>query len=194
MVLDDAALDQLFRTARTHERFTDEPVTDEQLKTLYDLTKCGPTSANSSPARFLFVRSPEGKEKLRSTLSHGNVEKVMAAPLTVVVAYDPQFYHKFSTLYPGADIKTWFSGNPDLADDTAFRNSTLQGGYFLLAARALGFAVGAMSGFDRPKLDRAFFTQSGWKSNFLLTIGLADGSELPPRLPRLSFEDATAFA
>ncbi len=194
MVLDDAALDQLFRQARTHERFSAEPVTDDQLKSLYDLVKFGPTSANSSPARFLFVRSPEGKEKLRTTLSLGNVEKVMAAPLTVVVAYDPQFYHKFTTLYPAADIKTWFSGNPDLAEDTAARNSTLQGAYFMLGARALGFDIGAMSGFDRVKLDRAFFTQSGWKSNFLINLGHADGSELPPRLPRLAFDEVSAFA
>jgi 3-hydroxypropanoate dehydrogenase len=195
MALDDVALDVLFRTARTHRAFTDAPVTDDQLMALYDLVKFGPTSANSLPARFVFVRTQEGKEKLKPTLSLGNIEKVMAAPVTVIVAYDPHFYLKLPTLYPMVDAKGWFSGNPDLAEETAFRNSTLQGGYFILAARAQGLVCGPMSGFDRAKLDRNFFATSGWKSNFLINLGhpLTD-EELPPRLPRLSFEEAALFA
>jgi 3-hydroxypropanoate dehydrogenase len=194
MALDDAALDELFRNARTHWAFADAPVSDDDLKAIYELAKLGPTSANSSPARFLFVRSPEGKERLKAALSLGNIEKVMAAPLTVVIAYDPHFYLKLPQLYPGADIKGWFSANPDLAEETAFRNATLQGAYFMQAARALGFACGPMSGFDRAKLDRAFFFQTSWKSNFLLNLGRPADAPLPPRLPRLSFDEATQFA
>lgn len=194
MVLDDAALDTLFRAARTHDRFADTPVSDETLTALYDLVKFGPTSANSCPARFVFVRTPEGKEKLRPALSGGNLEKTLAAPVTVIVAHDPQFYLKLPTLYPHVDVKTWFSSNPDLAEETAFRNSTLQGGYFILAARALGLAVGPMSGVDRTKLDRAFFTQSSWKTNFLINVGYPAAEVLSERLPRLAFEDAALFA
>ena len=195
MALDDAALDALFRNARTHASFSDAPVADGELKALYELAKLGPTSANCSPARFLFIRTPEAKELLRPCLSGGNIEPVAAAPVTVVVAFDPQFYLKLPELYPGQDVKPWFSGNPDLAEETAMRNSTLQGAYFLLAARAMGFATGAMSGFDRAKLDRAFFAQKGWRSNFLINLGYAkpDG-ELPPRLPRLAFEEAAELA
>ncbi len=194
MALDDAALDELFRNARTHWAFADAPVTDDDLKAIYELAKLGPTSANSSPARFLFVRSPEGKERLKASLSLGNVEKVMAAPLTVVIAYDPHFYLKLPQLFPTADVKGWFSANPDLAEETAFRNSTLQGAYFMQAAQALGFACGPMSGFDRAKLDRAFFFQSSWKSNFLLNLGRPTDEPQPPRLPRLSFDEAAQFA
>jgi 3-hydroxypropanoate dehydrogenase len=195
MVLDDAALDTLFRTAHTTWDFTDEPVTDDDLKALYELVKLGPTSANCSPARFVFVRTPEGKEKLRPVLSAGNLEKTMAAPLTVIVAQDPFFFHHLPRLFPTADAKSWFSGNPDLADDTATRNSTLQGAYFILAARALGLACGPMSGFDKVKVERAFFPSSGWKANFLINLGYAKPVETPAeRLPKLSFEEATLFA
>jgi 3-hydroxypropanoate dehydrogenase len=194
MALDDAALDMLFRNARTQWEFADEPVTDDDLKAIYELAKLGPTSANSSPARFLFVRGPDAKERLKAALSLGNVEKVMAAPVTVVIAYDPHFYLKLPQLYPASDVKGWFSANPDLAEETAFRNSTLQGAYFMQAARALGFACGPMSGFDRAKLDRAFFFQNSWKSNFLLNLGRPKDVELPPRLPRLGFDEATQFA
>lgn len=142
MALDDAALEALFTNARTHSSFSAEPVSDEALKALYDLAKWGPTSANCSPARFLFVRTDEGKQKLRPCLSGGNIEPVMAAPVTVVVAFDPHFYLKLPELYPDADVKPWFSGNPDLAEETAMRNSSMQGAYFLLAARAQGFATG----------------------------------------------------
>ncbi len=195
MALDDAALDALFRNARTHSSFAAEPVSDDALKALYDLVKLGPTSANCSPARFLFIRTPEGKALLRPCLSGGNVEPVAAAPVTVVVAFEPQFYLKLPELYPGEDVKSWFAGNPDLAEETAMRNSSLQGAYFLLAARAMGFATGAMSGFDRAKLDRAFFDRKGWKSNFLINVGYPKaGEQLPPRLPRLALEEAVEFA
>lgn len=195
MALDEAALDALFRNARTHSTFSDTPVSDEDLKALYELTKLGPTSANCSPARFLFIRTEEGKKTLRPCLSGGNIEPVMAAPVTVVVAFDPHFYMKLPELYPDADVKPWFSGNPDLAEETSMRNSSLQGAYFLMAARAMGFATGAMSGFDKVKLDRAFFGQNGWKSNFLINLGRPKPDEtLPPRLPRLPFDEAAEFA
>ena len=194
MVLDDAALDTLFRNARTHEAFADTQVSDETLRAVYELVKLGPTSGNSSPGRFLAIRTPEAREKLRPTLSLGNLDKTMAAPLTIVVAYDPFFHNKLPELYPGADLKGWYAGNPDLLEETGFRNSTLQGGYFLLAARALGLACGPMSGFDRVKLDRAFFTQNSWKSNFLINLGYPKDEELPPRLPRLSYEQAVLAA
>jgi len=199
MVLDDAvlgeaALNTLFYSARTHEVFADTPVTDETLQKLYDMVKLGPTSGNSSPGRFLVVRSEEAKAKLRPALSLGNVEKTMAAPVTIVVAYDPFFHNKLPELHPGVDLKGWYAGNPDLMEETGFRNSTLQGGYFLLAARALGLACGPMSGFDRQKIDRAFFSQSSWKSNFLINLGYPKDEELPARLPRLSYEQAVTVA
>jgi 3-hydroxypropanoate dehydrogenase len=195
MPIDDAALNELFRDARTKWDYADREVTDDELKALYDLVKMGPTSANSSPARFVFVRSAEGKEKLKPALSAGNLDKTMAAPVTVIVAQDPLFFHKLPELFPHADAKSWFSGNPDLAEETAFRNSTLQGAYLIIAARALGFDCGAMSGFDKAKVDRAFFAQSGWKSNFLLNLGHPKPSAPAfPRLPRLDFADATLFA
>jgi 3-hydroxypropanoate dehydrogenase len=195
MALDDSALDQLFREARTKWEFTDQPMTDDDLKALYDLVKLGPTSANASPARFVFVRTAEGKEKLKPALSAGNLDKVMNAPVTVIVAYDPLFYTLLPRLFPHADAKTWFSGNPDLAEETAFRNSTLQGAYLILAARALGIDSGAMSGFERAKVDRAFFSSNGWKSNFLINLGHATAAEHPfPRLPKLEFEEATILA
>lgn len=195
MALDDTTLDALFCKARTYASFSNEPITDEVVTKLYDLAKMGPTSANTSPARFLFIRTAEGKASLKPCLSAGNIEPVMAAPLTVVVASDPQFYLKLPELYPGTEIKSWFSGNPDLAEETAMRNSSLQGAYLLLAARALGLATGPMSGFDRAKLDRAFFTQKGWKSNFLINLGYpSPDHELPPRLPRLPFSEAADFA
>lgn len=195
MALDNTALDLLFGNARTHSSFSDEPVPDETLKRLYDLVKLGPTSANCLPARFLFIRTAEGKANLRPCLSAGNIEPVMAAPVTVVVASDPNFYLKLPELYPNAEVKPWFSGNPDLAEETAMRNTSMQGAYFLLAARALGLATGPMSGFDQAKLDRIFFSQKGWKSNFLINLGYPKpGIDLPPRLPRLPFDEAADFA
>jgi 3-hydroxypropanoate dehydrogenase len=193
-MLDDQALDVLFREARTKWEWTDEPVTDEDLNAIYDLLKLGPTSANCSPGRFVFVRTPEGKEKLKPALSAGNLEKTMAAPVTVIVAQDPMFYHHLPKLFPPADAKSWFSGNPDLAEETAFRNSTLQGAYLIMAARALGIDSGAMSGFDKAKVDRAFFNESGWKSNFLINLGHGVKEHPFPRLPKFEFGEVAVLA
>jgi 3-hydroxypropanoate dehydrogenase len=190
MTLDPAALDTLFRQARTHTKWTDEPVSDDHLRALFDLLKWGPTSANSSPARFLFVRTPQGKEKLRPALSAGNVDKTMAAPATAIVAYDPKFYDQLPTLFPHADARSWFAGNEALAEETAFRNGSLQGAYLIVAARALGLDCGPMSGFDRAKVDEAFLAERGWRSNFLVNIGHGDASALHPRAPRLGFDEA----
>lgn len=194
MILDDNALDVLFRTARTKWEFTDEPVTDADLQAIYELMKMGPTSANCSPARLVFVRSAEGKEKLKPALSAGNIDKVMAAPVTVILAQDPLFYTHLPKLFPPADAKAWFSGNPDFAEETAFRNSSLQGAYLMLAARALGIDSGAMSGFDKAKVDRAFFAENGWKANFLINLGHGVAEHPFPRLPKLAFEEAAIFA
>ena len=192
--LDDAALATLFTEARTHNGWMDKPIGDETLKALYDLTKMGPTSANCSPARFVFVRSPEGKEKLKPALSSGNLEKTMAAPVTVIAAIDGEFYEKLPELFPHADARSWFTSSPAVAEETAFRNATLQAGYLILAARALGLDTGAMSGFDKAKVDAAFFAGTTWKSNFLINLGYGDPSKLFGRLPRLGFEDACLLA
>jgi 3-hydroxypropanoate dehydrogenase len=190
MPLDDAALDTLFRHARSFGKFTDEPVTDEDLRRLYDLLKMGPTSANCSPARFLFLRSPEAKQRLAPALSSGNRDKTLAAPVVAIVAYDPKFYDKLPQLFPGVDAKSWFTSSPQLAEETAFRNGTLQGAYLILAARAIGLDCGAMSGFDNAKVDAEFLEWRGWKSNFLVNLGHGDRASLSPALPRLAFEEA----
>lgn len=190
MSLDPASLAALFTDARTHYAWTDAPVPDETLQALFDLVKMGPTSANCSPGRFVFLRTPEAKEKLRPALSAGNIDKTMAAPVTVIVAEDPKFYDRLPELFPHADARAWFAGNDALAEETAFRNSTLQGGYMILAARALGLDAGPMSGFDRAIADAAFFADTGWKSNFLLNLGHGDPAGLSPRAPRLSFDEA----
>ena len=190
MRFDDAALDTLFRAARTHNKWRPEPVADETLRELYDLLKFGPTSANCSPARLLFVRTPEAKERLKPALSAGNLEKTMAAPVTVIVAYDPRFYDHLPKLFPHADARPWFSGNEALAEETAFRNGTLQGGYLILAARSLGLDCGPMSGFDKAKVDAAFLAGLGWKSNFLCNLGHGDPEGLFPRSPRFEFDEA----
>lgn len=194
MAFDDAALDTLFRAARTKYAWTDEPVSDDELRALYDVLKFGPTSANSSPARFVFVRSKESKEKLKQALSPGNVEKTMAAPVTAIVAYDPFFYDHLPKLFPHADAKSWFSGNPDLADETAFRNGTLQGAYLIMAARAAGLDCGPMSGFDRSKVDQLFLSDHGWKSNFLVSLGHGKPEDEFERAPRLDFDEACLLA
>ena len=188
--LSPAALDQLFREARTQNKWQDKPVSDETLRALYDLVKWGPTSANASPARFLFLRTPEAKAKLKEALSAGNLEKTMTAPVVVIVAHDPKFYDLLPRLFPHADAKSWFSGNWSLADQTAFRNGTLQGAYLMLAARALGLDVGAMSGFDNGKVDELVLADTGWKSNFLINLGHGDPAGVFPRSPRLEFEEA----
>ena len=188
--LDDRALDQLFRAARTQNKWQDRPVPDAKLQELYELLKWGPTSANSSPARFVFVRTPEGKAKLKEALSAGNTEKTMTAPVTVIVCYDSYFYDKLGQLVPHADAKPWFTSSPEFAEKTAFRNGSLQGAYLMLAARAIGLDVGAMSGFDNAKVDELFLFGTGWKSNFLVNLGYGDVAGLFPRSPRLSFDEA----
>lgn len=188
--LDDRALDQLFRAARTQNKWQDRPVPDAKLHELYELLKWGPTSANSSPARFVFVRTPEGKAKLKEALSAGNTEKTMAAPVTVIVCYDSYFYDKLGQLFPHADAKPWFTSSPEFAEKTAFRNGSLQGAYLMLAARAIGLDVGPMSGFDNAKVDELFLFGTGWKSNFLVNLGYGDPAGLFPRSPRLSFDEA----
>jgi 3-hydroxypropanoate dehydrogenase len=193
--VEPAVHDLLFREARTHNKFTSEPVPDATLHELYDILKYGPTSANSSPARFVFVRTPEGKEKLKPALSAGNLDKTMAAPVTVIVAYDPKFYEHLPNLFPhNLDAKSGFTSNDSLAATTAFRNGTLQGAYLMMAARSLGLDVGAMSGFDNAKVDEAFLAQKGWRSNFLCNLGHGDPDGLFPRSPRLSFEEACILA
>jgi len=191
MALDAYALDLLFRQARTHSKFTDQPVTDDELRALHALLKQGPTSANSSPARFLFLRTKYAKEKLAPALSSGNLEKTLAAPVTAIVAYDPRFYEKLPKLFPhNSDAMSWFTNNDALAASTAFRNGTLQGAYLILAARSLGLDTGPMSGFDNALVDDLFLTDRGWRSNFLCNLGHGDPAGLFPRSPRLDFEEA----
>ena len=187
--LDDKALDQLFREARTQNGWQDKKVSHEVLRQLYDLLKMGPTSANCCPARFLFITSPEAKARLKPCLSPNNVEKTMAAPVTVIVAYDTEFFDKLPTLFPHTDARSWFVGNPTLIQSTAFRNGSLQGAYLILAARALGLDCGPMSGFDNAKADAAFFPDGKVKSNFLVNLGYGDPSKVRPRGPRLAFEE-----
>ena len=190
MILSDQALDQLFREARTHNGWQTKPVDDAVLKQLTELVLLGPTSANSSPGRFVYVKTPEGKEKLRPALSPANLEKTIAAPVTVIVGMDMQFYEHLPKLFPHADARSWFAGNDKAIADTAFRNSTLQGGYLILAARALGLDTGPMSGFDATKVDEAFFAGTTVRSNFLINLGYGDPSKLFPRSPRFSFDEA----
>lgn len=194
-MIDDAALDALFRTARTQNAWTGKGVSDEQLLALYDLVKMGPTSANCSPARFVFVRTPEGKEKLRPSLSSGNLEKTLSAPVVAIVAYDKEFYEKLPELFPhNQDAKNWFTSSPELAYQTAFRNGTLQGAYLIMAARALGIGTGPMSGFDNAKVDEAFFAGTSWASNFMVNLGEGEPSAVFNRSPRLAFDDACVLA
>jgi 3-hydroxypropanoate dehydrogenase len=190
MILSDEALAQLFREARTHNGWQPKPVDDAVLRQLVELVLLGPTSANSSPGRFVFVKTQEGKEKLRPALSAGNLEKTMAAPVTAIVGMDMAFYEHLPKLFPHADARSWFAGNDKAIADTAFRNSTLQGGYLILAARALGLDTGAMSGFDAARVDEAFFAGTTVKSNFLINLGYGDPSRLFPRSPRLAFDEA----
>lgn len=204
-MLNDSALNHLFREARSHNAWLDKPVSDDTLRQLYELTKWGPTSANSNPARFVFLRSREAKERLRPTLAPANVEKVMTAPVTVIVAYDLRFYEKMGKLFPhNKSMGEMYAKNPQLVETTARRNSTLQGAYLMMAARALGLDIGPLSGFDNARVDeiffdagrecegcdQEFFPEGHVKSNFLCNIGYGDPSKLFPRLPRLKFEEA----
>jgi 3-hydroxypropanoate dehydrogenase len=207
-VLNDEALDQIFREARTYNGWQDKPVADDMLMQLYDLMKWGPTSANGSPARFVFLRSQESKERLRPLLAPGNVEKTMAAPVTVIIAYDLLFFHKLPKLFPHAPgMRDLFAENPQLVEVTAKRNSSLQGAYLIIAARALGLDCGPMSGFDNARLDeeffgagkecegceQEFFPAGHVKSNFLCNLGYGDPSTLFPRSPRLTFNEASSL-
>jgi 3-hydroxypropanoate dehydrogenase len=200
MPIGEEALDQLFRQARTHNAWLDRPVSDETLRQLYDLMKWGPTSANCLPARILFLRTPEAKERLRPAMMAGNVDKTMAAPVTAILAYDELYYEKLPVLFPhNPGMRDLFANSPELAAVTAFRNGTLQGGYFLLAARSLGLDCGPMSGFDNEKVDEEFFPTNTVetevmpagriRSNFLCNLGYGDPSRLFPRSPRLAFEE-----
>lgn len=189
-VLDDTALDQLFRIARTRWTWRDDPVAEDTLRTLYETLRLGPTSANSSPARFMFLRTQSARDRLRWTLSEGNIEKTLRAPVVAIVAHDPKFYEDLPRLYPGSDARSWFAHNEELASVTAFRNGTLQGAYLIIAARALGLSCGPMSGFDTNRVDSEFLIATGWKSNFLVAMGYADDAPVPERAPRLSFDEA----
>src|SRR5881394_126228 len=197
------ALDQLFREARTHSTWLPEPVPVELLRKAYELARLGPTSANASPARFVFLTTPGAKALLKPVLAPGNVDKTMAAPVTVIIAWDTEFHEHLPKLFPQADIRSYFVGNKPLIEENAFRNSSLQAAYFILAARALGLDCGPMSGFDNAKVDEEFFAPSARleksatevmpmgriKSNFLCNLGYGDAKGLHPRLPRLNFEE-----
>jgi 3-hydroxypropanoate dehydrogenase len=186
----DAALDQIFRQARTHNVWLPKPVPIELLHQAYALAALGPTSANTSPGRFLFLTTRKAKERLRPALSANNLEKTMVAPVTVIIAYDPEFHEKLPKLFPYTDARSWFVGNAALIQETAFRNGTLEGGYFILAARAVGLDCGPMSGFDQAKVNAEFFPDGKWKANFLCNLGYGDATKLFPRNPRLAFEEA----
>lgn len=188
--LDTTALDQLFNNARTFNKFTDEALTDAQLQAIYDLAKMGPTAFNASPARFVFVRSPEAKQRLIPLMAEGNQAKSMAAPVTVIVAYDTNFQEHLPTLFPAMDVKGMFDANAEMTATTAFRNGSLTGAYFIMAVRALGLDAGAMSGFNNAAVDAEFFPDGRFKSNFLINIGHGDASGNYPRSPRLSFDEA----
>ena len=184
-------LDLIFRKARTHSVWLDKPVDDALLKQVYELARMGPTSANMCPMRIIFVRSKEAKERLKPALDKGNVDKTMKAPVTAIIGMDVHFYEKLPQLFPHADAKAWFKDLPEnVLEYTALRNGSLQGAYFMLAARALGLDCGPMSGFDNAKVDAAFFAGTTIKSNFLCNLGHGDASKLHPRSPRLSFDEA----
>jgi 3-hydroxypropanoate dehydrogenase len=188
--LNAEGIDLLFNAARTHNVWLDKPVDDELLKKVFDLAKMGPTSANMSPMRIVFVKSREAKEKLKPFLQPGNVDKTMAAPVTAIFAMDMKFYDHMPRLFPHVDAKAWFKDLPEnVLELMAMRNSSLQGGYFMLAARALGLDCGPMSGFDNAKVDAAFFAGTTYKSNFLCNLGYGDASKLRPRLPRFDFNE-----
>ncbi|EQD36031.1 nitroreductase family protein [mine drainage metagenome] len=192
--LSAAALDQIFREARTYNAFLPREVSDAQLRAMYDLAKMAPTSANASPARIVFVKSQEAKARLAPALSEGNRAKTLAAPVTAIVATDHAFYEHLPKLFPHADARSWFVGDQALSEITAFRNGTLQGAYLIIAARALGLDCGPMSGFDNAQVDVAFFANTTFKSNFLINIGYGDASrDLFPRSPRFGFDEVCSI-
>ena len=190
-VLSSEDLDVIFRNARTHNVWLEKPVDGALLQQVYDLAKMGPTSANMCPLRIVFVKSTEAKQRLKPALDAGNVDKTMKAPVTAILGMDIHFYEKLPKLFPHADAKAWFKDLPEsVLEYVALRNSSLQGAYFMLAARALGLDCGPMSGFDNAKVDAAFFAGTTVKSNFLCNLGYGDASKLYPRSPRLSFDEA----
>lgn len=192
-MINQAALDQLFLDARSQNAWQNRDMPDETLRQLFDIVKMGPTSANCSPARYVFVKSQEAKSRLKPHLSGGNSEKTMAAPVCAIVGYDQAFYEHLPRLFPHTDAKSWFTSSPELAQETAFRNGTLQGGYLIIAARALGLDCGPMSGFDQEGVNDEFFAGTKIKSNFLINLGYGDASGLFDRSPRFEFEDIASI-
>lgn len=192
--LNDDQMALILSEARSHYAWTDRPVSDDLVRQLYDIVKMGSTSMNSCPARFVFVRSNEGKERVAKSLKPLNIPKMMGAPVTAIIAYDPEFWRELPRLFPHEDRRGHFSDKPVFAETTAFRNSTLQGAYFMIAARALGLDIGAMSGFSNDVIDAEFFAGTTVKSNFLCNIGYADETALFQRLPRFDFDDVCEFA
>jgi 3-hydroxypropanoate dehydrogenase len=193
MTLDDAGLDLIFRAARSYNGYTDAPVSSADLEAIWDLMKCGPTAANTEPARIVWCTTPESKEKLALLSSANNVEKIRKAPVTAIVGMDMEFYEKLPVLFPHVDARAWFVGNDAMIEGSAFRNSSLQGAYLIIAARALGFDAGPMSGFDNAAVDEAFFAGTPIRSNFICTLGHGDPSSVFGRLPRLDFGDANTI-
>jgi 3-hydroxypropanoate dehydrogenase len=186
----DASVSQLFLEARTYSGWLPDPVPLELLKEAYELARMGPTSANSTPARFVFITTPEAKARLIPALAPGNVEKTRTAPVTVIVAWDNEFYEQLPRLFPHADMRSNFVGKHEFINETAMRNGSLGGAYFIMAARALGLDCGPMSGFDAAKVNAEFFPDGKWKANFLCNLGYGDSAKLRPRNPRLTFEEA----
>lgn len=193
-VLDDDSIDVILADARSHYAWKDQPVSDALLHRLYEITAAGPTSMNSCPARFIFVKSAEGKQRLAKSLKDKNIDKMMAAPVTAIIAHDLEFWRELPFLFPHEDRRPHFQGKPEHSETTAFRNGTLQGAYFMIAARALGLDVGAMSGFSNAIVDQEFFAGTTLRSNFLCNIGYADESALFQKLPRFSFDQACSYA
>ncbi len=188
--LPQEAQDQIFVKARTQNGWLEQPVAEEILHQIYELMKWGPTSANCAPARILFVKTPQAKERLLQCVAPANAEKTKSAPVTAIIAQDLEFYEKLPKLFPHTAARSWFAGNKPMIESTAFRNSSLQGAYFIIAARMLGLDCGPMSGFDNAKVDAAFFAGTAWKSNFLCNLGVGDPAKIHPRNPRLAFEEA----
>ena len=193
-MLDDAALDLLFRSARTHQGFAPDPVTDADLRRIWDLAKMGPTAANCVPLRVLFVRSAEAKERLKPALDAGNVDKTMAAPVTAIFAWDSAFYEQMPKLFPHLDLKGYLAGNPAAAEAMGKQSATLQAGYFILAARATGLSCGPMGGFKQPLVDEAFFAGTAWKSMILCNLGKGDPAKVYPRGARIEWDEACKIA
>ena len=193
--VDDAGLDLIFRNARTHNVWLSAPVPEEKLRAIWNVMKFGPTSANCSPLRIVFVQSTEAKERLVACMSVNNQAKTRVAPVTAILAMDLEFYEKLPRLFPhDQTARSWFAGKPEHIKETALRNSSLQGAYFIIAARALGLDCGPMSGFDADKVNAEFFADSKWKVNFVCSLGHGDASKLFPRSPRLDFDEACRIA